>query len=174
MQRLSFSLLVLPLVLLFALSACGPSTPQLQATVEAGIAATRTARTATAEADQCSDAQLVAYADAVEQLLDRYEAQTEVVGATPRVGLGTPLQRLLDYEDEARALETPDCLADYQTAVLAMMQRFRQGYQTFAAQGSDTAIMTSLAQGKQLLADLRGALPAIRAGTLPGPITIPQ
>jgi long-subunit fatty acid transport protein len=172
MHRLIFPLFLT--ILALALSACGPSAQQIQATVEAGIAATATAGTAAAEADRCSDAKLVAYADAVEQLLDRYEAQTEVVGATPRVGLGTPLQRLLDYEDEARSLEAPNCLADYHSAVLVMMQRFRQGYQTFAAQGSDTTIMASLAQGKQLLADLRGALPAIREGTLPGPIALPQ
>lgn len=84
-----------------ALTACGPSAQQIQATVEAGIVATNTASTAMAAADTCSDARLLAYADAVEQLLDCYETQTEVVGATPRVGLGTPLQRLLDYEDEA-------------------------------------------------------------------------
>lgn len=58
--------------------------------------------------------------------------------------------------------------------MLTMMQRFRQGYQTFAAQGSEATIMTAPAQGRQLLADLRGALPAIREGALPGPIALPE
>lgn len=160
------------LLLALTMTACGPSAQQIQATVEAGITATMAAGTATATADSCSATRLTGYAEAVERLLDRYEAQTDVVASTPRVGLGTPLQRLLDYEDEARAIEAPPCLADFHDTILTMMQRFRQGYQTFAAQGSDTTIATSLAQGEQLMADLRGALPTIRDGAIPAPIDI--
>lgn len=167
------------LILLMALSllvACGPSETQIQATVEAAVAGTQEAiagATATAEADSCSDSKLVTYADDLEQLLDRYENQTEIVGATPRVGLGAPLQRLVDYEDEARELAAPDCLADYHAAVTAMMERYREGYQNFAAQGPDATTTNALAEGQQLMADIRGALPDIREGVLPGEIRIP-
>lgn len=160
-----------------ALTGCGPSEAQIQATVEAAVTGTQAAiadATATAEADSCSDAALVAYADDVEQLLDRYEAQTEVTGSTPRVSLGGPLQRLVDYEDEVRELVVPDCLEQFHEALGVMMQRFRQGYQTFAAQGDTLTINQALTDGRQLMADLRGALPSIREGVLPGDIAIPQ
>lgn len=161
-------------VVVLLVSACGPSAEQIQATVEAGVAGTQTAATAAAEADSCSDEDLVTYADETERLLDRYQAQADVTASTPRASLGGPLQRLVDYEDEARALEAPDCLADYHEAILVMMQRFRQGYQTFAAQGSQQTIDQALTDGRQLMADLRGALPSIREGTLPGEIAIPE
>jgi hypothetical protein len=159
------------------LTGCGAPTPQqLQPTIEAAVSATITAQqaaTAEVEADPCSDADLIAYADAVERLLERYEAQTEVVGSTPRASLGGPLQRLVDYEDEARELEAPECLADYNAAVLVMMQRYRQAYSTFAAQGNQATIDQALTDGRQLMADLLGALPSIRDGVLPGEIALP-
>jgi hypothetical protein len=165
--------LVLPVLLLIG---CGPSEAQIQATVEAGVSATVTAQqgaTATAVADRCSPAGLAAYADDLETLLERYEAQSAIVGSTPRVGIGAPLQRLLDYEDEARALDTPACLENIEDALLAMMNRYRTGYQTFAAQGDETATTIALGTGMQLRNDLAAALPALRDGELPEPISLP-
>lgn len=168
------------LLTLLLVAGCGPSAEQIQATVEAAVSATVSAQQeataavlATAEADTCSDARLATYTDELERLLDRYENQTEVVASTPRVGLGTPLQRLIDYEDEARDIDVPECLTDYHAAVIAMMEAFRDAYQTFAAQGSQAVIEKRLADGRQLLADIRGAIPDLREGVLPGEISIP-
>ncbi len=166
--------IVIALLVVVGLAGCGPSPESLQATVAAGVTGTQTAGTATAAADVCSQVKLAAYADAAEQLLDRYQSQADVTASTPRASLGGPLQRLLDYEDEARALDAPACLVDFNAAILVMMGRFRQGYQTFAAQGSQGTIDAALTAGRQLMADLRGALPSIQGGTLPGPISIPQ
>jgi hypothetical protein len=165
--------LVLPVLFLIG---CGPSEAQIQATVEAGISATVTAQqgaTATAVADRCSPAGLTAYADDLETLLDRYEAQSEIVGSTPRVGLGAPLQRILDYEDEARALDTPACLENVEDALLSMMNRYRTGYQTFAAQGDDVKIVAELANGRMLRTEILAALLTLRDGAIPEPIALP-
>jgi hypothetical protein len=168
--------LLAPVLPVLFLVGCSPSEAQIQATVEAGISATITAQqsaTATAVADRCSPAGLTTYADDLETLLERYEAQSEIVGSTPRASLGAPLQRLLDYEDEARALDTPACLENIEDALLAMMNHYRTGYQTFAAQGDDVKIVAELASGRMLRADLLAALPALRDGELPEPISLP-
>lgn len=169
-----FALIGSGLILACLIAGCGgPSAEQVQATVVAAVEATHVAGTAVAVADTCSDADLIIYADELERLLDRYAAQADVTASTPRASLGGPLQRLLDYEDEARNLVPPDCLADYHAAVGVMMERYRQGYQTFAAQGSQQTIDQALTDGRQLMADLRGAIPSIRDGVLPGEIGPP-
>lgn len=166
------------MLLLITLTACGPLPEQLQPTIAAAVEGTVTAQVAataaviaTAEADTCSDAKLQAYVVEVDQLVSRYEAQAEVVAATPRVGLGTPLQALLEYEDQARELEAPECLAEYNTAIFAMMQRYRAGYQAFAAQDASSAAL--LAEAEIIKTGVKDGIRAINEGQIPRAIVLP-
>lgn len=147
-------------IILMALTACGPSAEQLAASTEA-----------TAKADPCSRISLPAYGEVVELLVSRYEAQAEVVAATPRVSLGTPLQALLGFEDEARAIVTPACLTDYNAAIVSMMERYRKGYQAFAAQQADVGLL--LGQAETIKKGVNDGIVSLRQGQFPAPIAIP-
>jgi hypothetical protein len=117
--------------------------------------------------DPCSDAALNSYADEIEEKLTTFEAQTVVTAATPRVGMGVSLQRLVDIQQETRRIEAPECLAVFHTQVLHMMGLYRLGYETFAAQGSPKKSQVSLANGALELQTARDGLANIRTGEIP-------
>jgi hypothetical protein len=166
---------------LFALSALvllvacgGPSESDLQATVGAAVQATTqagqiaTSVKATQEAAACGKEQMAAYADAMEGQIRAFEEQSQLVGSTPRVSLGAPLQRLLDIQTETRKVQVPNCLKDFQDRVIKAMQLHQIAYQMFAGQqGSDAVINTTLEIATKEFTDIKRDLGVIRGGTVP-------
>lgn len=172
------------LVVLVALTACGgPSQADLQATVEAGTRATMAAlesqtavvvaATATAAADLCGPAGLTAYADTVEAQLGRFDRQSEVVAASPRMSIATPLQALMDIQEEVRATAVPPCLADFHAAVLNAMDWHRSGFMAFAEQRGDQTVAVNFRIGNQQFQLVRAGLSQLREGVIPV-VAIPQ
>lgn len=149
------------------LAGCGPSAEQLQATVEAGVAGTQTAATATAEADVCGPSKVTAYGETIGQAIERFQRQTSVVASTPRVGLGGPLQELLNLQNDTEDMEHPECLDNYHRRVVSMMGVYRFAYQTFAAQGDELMVQAGLQVGDDELRKLRADLKLIEAGEVP-------
>ncbi len=161
------------LALIF-LTACGPSPEQLQPTIEAAVAATLTtatetagAATATAEADVCGETRLIAYAETMEQQLDRVSRQVSVADSTPRVGLGVALQELFNLQNEIEALDHPECAANFHENVVSMVGLYRLAYQTFAAQGDDLLIQASLTMANNGMNSLRDDLEVLYTGAVP-------
>src|SRR5690242_7776105 len=169
------ALLILPITAMFALTGCGgPSDTEIQATVQAAVQGTAQAEQiaisvkATQEAETaCGKEALASYADAMNGQIIAFEQQAQLVGATPRVGLGVPLQRLLDIQTETRKFKTPACLKDFQERVAGMMQLHQMGYQNFAAQGSETTTQASLQVAADELVAVKKGIAELRAGTLP-------
>jgi hypothetical protein len=166
--------------LLLALAGCGgPSAADMQATVGAAVQATADAEQVAqsvaatqAAADVCGAAKLNAYADTVEEQLQTFEAQTGLASSTPRVSLGTPLQKLLDIQTETRRMDAPECLKAYHEQLVGMMGLYRLAYETFAAQGDETLVQASLQVGGETLATLKQGLTTIRQGQVP-PTPVP-
>jgi hypothetical protein len=167
--------LVIGVVAALLLSACGgPSEVQVQATVVAAVEATAQAQqVATAisatqvAATACEPAALKAYAARAEDQLQAFEQQAQLVGTTPRVGLGVPLQRLLDIQTETRKLETPECLQPVHARVLDAMDLHQQAYQNFAGQGDEALTTRLLQEAAASLATAHADLTKLAAGTLP-------
>lgn len=156
---------ILLALLCVALMSCGgPSAAEIDATVQAAIQSTAAA---IPTPDPCGAAALGTFADAMEEQLKTFEAQTAVVGATPRVSLGTPLQRLLDIQTETRRMDAPVCMQNYQTQVVSMMGLYRLAYETFAAQGDEITVQAALQTGQQFLQQAKDGLALIRAGKIP-------
>ena len=172
-----FALLVLPIASIIALTGCGgPSDSEIQATVQAAVQGTAQAEQiaesvkATQEAETaCGEEALSAYADEMNGQITAFAQQAQLVGATPRVGLGVPLQRLLAIQTETRKLKTPACLKDYQERVAGMMQLHQMGYQNFAAQGDETTTQATLQVAADELSAVQKGITDLRAGTLPAP-----
>jgi hypothetical protein len=67
------------------------------------------------EPAECRRADMATYADAVATQISAFRRQSDLVAATPRIGMATPLQRLLDIQTATRAIAPPGCLAEYHT-----------------------------------------------------------
>lgn len=120
------------------------------------------------EPADCRKADLATYADAVESQVATYRQQVDLTAATPRVGLGPALQRLLDIQTATRDLAAPGCVADFHSQLLAAMQNYQQAFQDFAAQrGTDALLAGKIANAKNRMDAAAAALPAIKAGTPP-------
>lgn len=152
--------LVVVLLASFLVS-CKPS----EADVVAAINATATA----AAAEACSPAKLTAFADAVEAKIGDFEQQARLVGSTSRVGLGVPLQRLLDIQTETRKIDTPPCAKSFLSDVTSAMEAYQQGYQNFSAQGEEIMTTAFLTSGQTILAYTKKGLPTLRDGKVPEP-----
>lgn len=161
-----------------ALTACGPSAADVQATVAAAVEATSqqvvvsTSVAATqVAANACGAEALTAYADTAEKQMERFERQATLVGSTPRMSMGEPMQRLLDIQDETDQIDAPACLADYHERLVGMMGLYRLAYSTFSAQGDEATTQLSLTMGDDELKVLRDALTELRDGKVP---TLPE
>lgn len=115
----------------------------------------------------CSTAAMATYASAVAKLAATYQQQAELTAATPRASIGTPLQRLLDVQQETQALDVPPCLAAYHARIVAAMQLQQQGFQDFAANRGDTAASAKIAEGASALATAAAQLGLVEAGQVP-------
>jgi hypothetical protein len=155
------------------LAGCGgPSQADFQAGVQATEAAAATKEAAAAKneaeaADPCADAALMAYADAIDEKLRTFESQIAVTDASPRVSIATPLQKLVDIQQDTRRIQAPECLTVFHDRVIAMMGLYRTAYETFAAQGNQHKIATSRAAGAVELQAIHDGLANIRAGEIP-------
>jgi len=146
----------------------------IQATVQAAVQATAQAQqvavsvNATQEASEaCGSAALTTYADAMSEEIKTFEAQISVAQSTPRMSLGTPLQRLVDIQTETRRMKMPACLKSYHERVMSMMELYRLAFETFAAQGSESITQAALSTGGTELGVVREQLDSIRDGTVP-------
>jgi hypothetical protein len=152
----------------------GPSQADLQATVSAAVSATAQAQqvatsvaaTQTA-AEACGATALGAYADAVEEQIKTFEMQSALVGNTPRVSMGVPMQELLNIQTETRRMDVPECLKPFHEQVVSMMGLYRLGYENFAGQGEESMTMASLQLGEESLVTIKNDLQSLRAGTVP-------
>lgn len=156
------------LLLAASLVACGAPS---EADIQAAIQETQTA----VVADACSAAKLTAYATVAEDKIRGFEQQAQLVGSTPRVSLGAPLQRLLDIQTETRALEVPPCATEIQNALVEAMDVYQQAYQNFAAQGSDTTTTSLIETAGQGFDRAKKALAELKSGRVPtlGPFSTP-
>lgn len=126
------------------------------------------------EPADCRQADLTTYADTMAAKLKTFQQQAELVGATPRVSMGTPLQRLLDLQNETREIGTPGCLSAFHEEILTAMETQQRGFQQFAAQQDEMAAMGFVTIGRDDLEDAAAKLDAIRAGMVPTPIPTPE
>lgn len=158
-----------------ALVACGgPSESDIQATVQAAVESTAQAQQIAASvkatqeaADVCGMTALNTYADAIDEEIKTFQMQTSVAGASPRMSIGTALQRLLDLQTETRRTKTPDCLKTYHERVVGAMGLYRYAYENFAAQGDDSITTLALQMGQTELDAVQKDLPTIRSGKMP-------
>lgn len=165
---------------LLVLAACGaPSEQAIQATVAAAIASTAQAERvaaaieSTQQAEQaCGPQALETYASAIDSQLRAFRQQADLVGATPRVGLGLPLQRLLDIQSDTRKLVPPVCLGAYHERVVGMMELHQMAYQNFAGQGDEAMTSGLLLMANKEFTALQSDLKTIHTGTLP-PTVVP-
>jgi hypothetical protein len=126
------------------------------------------------EPADCRKADLTTYADAVTSKIKAFQQQGDLVAATPRVGLGMPLQRLLDLQNETRAIEAPGCLRHFHENVLEAMEIQQHGFQQFAAQQNELVAVSLITMGKENLATAVDDLEALRAGVVPTPVPTPE
>jgi hypothetical protein len=174
------SLRLLPLfALALALASCGPSTADIQSTIDASVAGTvttiaqSTAQAATATAAEvCGAAALTRYADTLEPQIQTFEMQAGLVSNTARISMGPALQALLDLQTETRQMDVPPCLAEYHAQVVSMMGLYRAGYENFSAQGDEAMTTAALRMGGESLAHIKATLPTLRQGTVP-PVATP-
>ena len=138
------------------------------------LASTSLSACAIFEPADCRKADLASYADTLAAKLKTFQQQAELVGATPRVSMGTPLQRLLDLQNETREIATPGCLSDFHEGILEAMETQQRGFQQFAAQQDEMAAMGLVTIGRDDLEDAVGELDAIRLGTAPTPVPTPE
>jgi hypothetical protein len=125
-------------------------------------------------ASGCEAAQLSAYADTVEQQINRFLDIVEIASRTTPDKLDEPLQRLEQQQQhKTERIEPPVCLHDHHTAVLVVMALYLEGYRDKALQNDAAAGTAALEQAGELLAAVKGALPQIRAGEAPDPIDLP-
>lgn len=150
------------LLALFVLSLAACGVPS-EAAIQQAIAETSTAQAAA----DCSLQKMSAYADAASQEITAFRQQAQLVGSTPRVGLGVPLQRLLDIQTETRKLDVPPCLSAYNERLTRIMQIHQVAYQQFAAQGNETVITQLLQTGDDELKQAEQQLTNIKAGNIP-------
>lgn len=161
-------------VVVFALIGCGgPSEADIQATVGRSIEATAeaqkiaTAIQATQEAEAgCNEQALQAYGKAIAKQLDRFASQAQLAGSTPRMSLGVPLQELLHIQNETEDLEAPTCLDWYHRWVVAVMNRYRDGYQKFAAQASDAEVNVILSTATDAFLEVQKQAQQIQIGQM--------
>lgn len=126
------------------------------------------------EPADCRKADMATYADAMSAKITMFQQQADLVSATPRVGLGTPLQRLLDLQNETREIVAPGCLRDFHEGILAAMQIQQRGFQQFAAQQGETVAVSYITIGKEDLVAAAADLDTIRAGVIPTPLPTPE
>lgn len=120
------------------------------------------------EPADCRKADLAAYADQMEQQIQTFRQQSDLVATAPRMTMGVPLQRLLDIQTATRAIAAPGCVADYHERTVRTMEIHQIAYQGFASQQIDASIVAlTLAEGKRLLDEAEANLGVIRAGTVP-------
>jgi len=162
------------LLSILLISCGGPSESDIQATVQATVQGTAQAEQiavsvkATQEAETaCGKEALASYANEMNGEITAFEQQAQLVGTTPRVGLGVPLQRLLDIQTETRKIKTPACLKAYQERVVGMMQLHQTAYQNFAAQGSETTTQDTLQAAVIELDAVKKGITELQAGTIP-------
>jgi hypothetical protein len=126
----------------------------------------------------CNQGAMSAYADAAGAQLRQFEQQAALVAAAPRIGLAEPLQRLLDIQTATRAVEAPECVADFHARLVGVMEAEQNTYQQFAAQTLDAAAAgAQLREHQAARAELATLLDTIRAGTvppLPAPTAAPE
>ncbi len=171
--------LLLLFVLTLTLTSCGPSTADIQATIDSSVAATvttieqSTAQAATATAAEvCGAAALARYADTLEPQIQTYEMQAGLASRTARISMGPALQALLDLQTETRKMDVPPCLADYHAQVVSMMGLYRAGYENFSAQGDEALTTVSLRMADESLAHIKATIPTLHQGTVP-PVATP-
>jgi hypothetical protein len=134
-------MLVLAVMLL---TACGPTEAELQATAVA-------AATATEAADPCSPTKIRAYGVMIERELEVYEGLLEIAGSTSRIALAGPRQELQKQRFVVKDIETPECLNEYHSRILYMMEQQELGYKYFVSDTSDAG--EAMAAVTILLAD---------------------
>jgi hypothetical protein len=120
------------------------------------------------EPADCKKADLATYADAMQTQIASFRQQADLAASTPRVGMGAPLQRLLDIQTETRKVTAPGCAVEHHNMVVRAMNLHQMALQGFAAQTYDDVITgTMLASAKQFLGEREAELAQIRAGTIP-------
>jgi hypothetical protein len=116
----------------------------------------------------CRPEDLTAYAGTIETQITTYRQQVDLTAASPRMSMGTPLQRLLDIQTATRAIAAPPCLAGYHGEVIKAMEFHQRVLQDFASQAATDAITAGgLAGAKRALDELAAQLPTIKAGSVP-------
>lgn len=162
-----FRLLAIGLVALVLIGCGAPSQGQIDSAVQAALAATTAAVVPTATPDPCSSVTLTAYADTLERTIDDYARQARLTSTTPRVGIGTPLQRLLDLATEAQDMDVPPCVKAFHESVIGGMKRYQQGYENFAMQGTEEHTNAMIKFGDEAFALAHTGIVTLRAGTVP-------
>jgi len=137
--------IVIALLVVVGLAGCGPSEPA-----------------------DCKQADLATYAAAMDGQLAAFRQQSDLVGASPRMSIGAPLQRLLDIQTETRKIVAPGCVADYHARTIRVMELYQITYQGFAAQQISNEIAgIALNEAKQQLNTQVNGLALVRVGTVP-------
>jgi hypothetical protein len=138
------------------------------------LASTFLSACAAFEPADCRQADLAAYADTMAAKIVAFQQQADLVAATPRLGIGTPLQRLLDLQNETRAITAPGCLRDFHRGILDAMETQQRGFQQFAAQQDELVAASLITIGKDNLTAATAELDGIRTGTVPTPAPTPE
>lgn len=115
----------------------------------------------------CVAEEVIAYGTAIETKINRYERQADLVASTPRIGIATPLQTLLDIQLEIEEMSVPPCTRAHFEYVKGMMDAHQIAYQNFAAQGDDTVTTALIMVADDALEKARAGLPIIKSGVLP-------
>lgn len=138
------------------------------------VAVTFLSACAAFEPADCRQADLASYADAMAAKLKNFQQQAELVAASPRMSMATPMQRLLDLQNETREIAAPGCVRHFHEEILTAMETQQRGFQQFAAQGDQMVALGFVAIGKDDLEKAATELEAIRAGAAPTPVPTPE
>lgn len=118
--------------------------------------------------DSCTAEALATYGAAMRAAIENYQEQAELVATVSRVSIATPLQRLLDLQNETEKINVPPCVENHKARVIAAMSNHQSKFQDFAAQRIDDALVAAgLLVAKTQLETAAGELKAISAGTPP-------
>ncbi|MCG8351088.1 MAG: hypothetical protein MI924_25240 [Chloroflexales bacterium] len=152
-----------------------PSEPSLARLTPSATASTPPPGAASSPAIEsgCEAAQLNAYADIVEQQINRFLDIVEIASLATPDTLDEPLQRLEQQQHKTERIDLPACLYEHHTAVLVVMALYLEGYRDKASQSDLAAGAATIEQAGELLAAVKGVLPQIRAGEAPDPIDLP-
>ena len=153
------------LILLLLLAGCRPTEAEMQATAVA-------AATATEAADPCSATKIRAYGARIERELEIYEGLLDIAGTTGRIALAGPRQELQKQRFIVKDLETPECLKQYHSVVLLMMEQQELGYKFFVSDTSDSSeflAAVTIQAADEMLAGVKEDLTELLEGRVPAP-----